>query len=129
MFASVNKILRTLLKNQAKAEIEMIDLIFDPLVESFPSLSKTKKAKANNAPIVIKLERTAKNLLAVTSAEIISLYKSFAHREIGELKQRMQLQVNQSRMRLCPSHLLQLLRWCSQLGLVAVLLSHLAQQM
>ena len=95
MFASVNKILRTLLKNQAKAEIEIIDLIFAPLVESFPSLSKTKKAKANNDPIVIKLERTAKNLLAVTSAEIISLYKSFAHREIGELKQRMQQPVNQ----------------------------------
>jgi hypothetical protein len=44
---------------------------------------------------VIKLERTAKNLLAVTSAEIIFLYKSFAHREIEELKQRMQQPVNQ----------------------------------
>jgi hypothetical protein len=62
-----------LLINQEKADIEIINLIFEPLVESFPSLSKTKKAKANNAPTVTKLESAAKNLLAVTSAEIISL--------------------------------------------------------
>ena len=65
--------MRTLLKNQAKAEIEIIDLIFEPFVESFPSLSRTKKAKAKRAPMVMKLEREEKNLLAVTSAEIISL--------------------------------------------------------
>jgi hypothetical protein len=65
--------LRTLAPNHAKAETEMMDLIFDPLVESLPSLSRTKKAKANSAPIVMKLDRTEKNLLAVTSAEIISL--------------------------------------------------------
>ena len=93
ILARVNKILRTLLKNQAKAEIEIIDLIFVPLVESLPSLSRTKKARANNAPTVMKLERTAENLLAVTSAEIISLYKSFGHKEIEEQEQRMQEQV------------------------------------
>jgi hypothetical protein len=64
---------RTLLKNQREAEIEIMERIFEPLVESFPSLSKTKKARASSAPIVTKLERVEKNLLAVTSAEIISL--------------------------------------------------------
>jgi hypothetical protein len=73
ILANVNKIFRKLLKNQSSAEIEMMDRIFIPLVESFPSLSKTKKARASSAPIVIKLERVEKNLLAVTSAEIISL--------------------------------------------------------
>ena len=56
-----------------KAETEIIERIFAPLVDSFPSLSRTKKAKANKAPTVTKLEIAAKNLLAVTSAEIISL--------------------------------------------------------
>jgi hypothetical protein len=65
--------LNRLLKNQTNADAEIIDLIFDPLVESFPSLSRTKKARANRDPMVIKLERVAKNLLVVTSAEIISL--------------------------------------------------------
>lgn len=73
MFASVNKILSTLLRNQAEAATEMMDRIFNPLVESFPDLSKTKKASASKAPTVTKLERTAKNLLVVTSAEIIVL--------------------------------------------------------
>ena len=73
MFASVNKILSRLLTNQANEEIEMTDRIFNPLVENFPDLSKTKKASASKAPIVTKLETTAKNLLAVTSAEIIAL--------------------------------------------------------
>jgi hypothetical protein len=73
ILASVNKILRKLLTNQMVAETEMIDRIFNPLVESFPDLSKTKNASASKAPTVTKLERTAKNLLAVTSAEIIVL--------------------------------------------------------
>jgi hypothetical protein len=73
MFANVNKIFRKLLKNHSEAEIETMERIFFPLVESFPSLSKTKKARASKAPIVAKLERSAKNLLAVTSAGIISL--------------------------------------------------------
>ena len=73
MFASVNKILSKLPRNHALADIEIMDLIFVPLVESFPSLSSIKNAKANKAPTVMKLERTEKNLLAVTSAEIISL--------------------------------------------------------
>ncbi len=73
MLARVNKILSALLKNQAKADTEIIDLIFDPLVDSFPSLSKIKNASASKAPIVTKLDKAAKNLLAVTSAEIISL--------------------------------------------------------
>ena len=93
MLAKVNTIFRKLLKNQARADIEIMDLIFDPLVESFPSLSRTRKARASKAPMVIKLERVAKNLLAVTSAEIISLYKSFGHKEIEEQEQRMQEQV------------------------------------
>jgi hypothetical protein len=69
----VNKILSRLLKNQKSADTETIDRIFNPLVESFPFLSKTKNARASNEPIVVKLERSAKNLLAVTSAEIIAL--------------------------------------------------------
>ena len=73
ILAKVNKIFRKLLKNHSEAEIEMMERIFLPLVESFPSLSKTKKARASKAPIVAKLERVEKNLLAVTSAEIISL--------------------------------------------------------
>jgi hypothetical protein len=71
--ARVNKIFKRLLKNQREAEVEMMVRIFDPLVVSFPSLSRTKKASASSAPIVTKLERVEKNLLAVTSAEIISL--------------------------------------------------------
>ena len=106
MFASVNKIFKTLLRNQAKAEIERIDLIFELLVDSLPFLSRTKKARANKAPTVMKLERTAENLLAVTSAEIISLYISFAHKEIGELEQRTQLSANQSQTSLFPNCLL-----------------------
>ena len=129
MLARVNKILRTLLKNQAKAEIEMIYLIFVPLVESLPSLSRTKKASANKAPIVIKLERVAENLLAVTSAEIISLDKSFLHKEIGELEQRRQEQVNRSQMRLCPNCFLQPSQEYFQLESAVVLLFHLAQKM
>lgn len=73
ILANVKKIFKKLLKNQRSAEIEMIDRIFIPLVESFPSLSRTKKARASSAPIVTKLERVEKNLLAVTRAEIISL--------------------------------------------------------
>jgi hypothetical protein len=69
----VNKILKTQLKNQTNADVEIIDLIFIPLFESFPSLSSTKKASAKSDPIVTKLDRSAKNLLVVTSAEIIAL--------------------------------------------------------
>jgi hypothetical protein len=73
MFARVNKIFRKLLKNQRDAAKETVERIFFPLVESFPSLSKTRKARANKAPIVAKLESSTKNLLAVTRAGIIAL--------------------------------------------------------